>query len=267
MTEEIILCVDDEPHILNALKRLLRKESYHVLTADSVRRGLEILSERHVQLVISDQRMPEMTGVEFLQRVKDISSDTVRVILSGYADVALIVDSINKGEVFRFLTKPWNDDELRAAIRQCLAQYNIVRQNRTLHEQIQAQNRKLRQLNLKMEEMVQFRTRSLQLAQEILEKLPLPLVGVSREGIIVQTNLAAEELIEPLRQLPPGTDMNEVLPDEIVQAVRRRLDGGDLPASLHLDWLGKSLNLTVRHLGDNDVVRGCILILEKAHDR
>ena len=188
MTEATILCVDDEPHILNSLRRLLRKENYHVLTADTVEKGLDLLKNNQVQLVISDQRMPEMSGVEFLQRAKDLSYDTVRIILSGYADAGLIVDSINKGEVFRFLTKPWNDEELKAAIRQCLAHYHILQQNRSLHEQVQAQNRKLRLLNLNMEEMVQLRTRSLQLAQEILEKIPLPVVGISSEGMVVQTN-------------------------------------------------------------------------------
>jgi len=112
MTDKVVLCVDDEPHILNALQRLLRKEDFQVVTARDVEEGLAVLASRPVQLVISDQRMPGMTGVEFLQKVKELFPDAVRVILSGYADVGVIVDSINKGEIYRFLTKPWNDEEL-----------------------------------------------------------------------------------------------------------------------------------------------------------
>ena len=267
MSDKTILCVDDERHILNSLKRLLRRESYNVLTAPSGPEGLTVLQKRHVQLVISDQRMPGMTGVEFLQKVKELSSDTVRVVLSGYADVNVIVDSINKGEVSRFLTKPWNDEELKAAIRQCLAHYDIVRQNRSLNEQIRVQNQKLLGMNMSLEEMVHLRTRSLQLSQEVLEILPLAVIGISSEGMIVLTNLAAEKLIDSLRHVAPGTDVTEVLPKQLADAVMLRLGGNEPPRPLPLKWDGKQVVVQIRTLTRNGIIRGCILMLEGCDDQ
>ncbi|MBX2861627.1 MAG: response regulator [Vampirovibrio sp.] len=116
-----ILCVDDEPNILSALKRVLRKEGYTVLTATSGREGLALLEEHAVQLVISDQRMPEMTGAEFLKEVKDRWPQTTRVILSGYAEAEAILDAVNNGAIFKFLVKPWQDQDLKQEIRTCLA--------------------------------------------------------------------------------------------------------------------------------------------------
>lgn len=113
-----LLLVDDEPHILAALKRLLRREGYRILTATSAREGLEILATTPVQVLLSDERMPEMNGSEFLMRAKDLHPDTVRIVLSGYANVDAITRAINVGAVSNFLLKPWNDDELRRIIRE-----------------------------------------------------------------------------------------------------------------------------------------------------
>ncbi len=112
-----ILCVDDEIHILNCLNRVLRRDRYRILTATSGPEAMRLLCENTVDVVISDQRMPEQNGTVFLQNVKDKFPDVVRIILSGYADVNDILDAINTGEIFRFLVKPWNDDELRDTIR------------------------------------------------------------------------------------------------------------------------------------------------------
>ncbi len=264
--QRTILCVDDEPHVLNALKRLFRKENYAVLTADNVSQALDLLREHHVQLVISDQRMPEMSGVEFLQKVKDISSDTVRVILSGYADVNIIVDSINQGEVFRFLTKPWNDDELRAAIRQCLTHHDIMCQNRRLHDQIRVQNQKLRQLNTKMEKMVHLRTRGLEVSQEVLEHLPLPVLCISREGMVLVVNRAAENLISRLRGIAPDADMHDVLPESAARAVMACLKGASTTSTVDVLWDSKPLALEIKSLGDDQDPRGCMLILHPKTD-
>ena len=258
-----VLCVDDEPHVLSSLKRLLRKEPYTVLAADNVRLGLELLSRHRVHVLISDQRMPEMSGVEFVQKVKEISSDTVRCILSGYVDAGLIVDSINKGEVFRFLTKPWNDEEIKAAIRQCLTHYDIVLQNRALHDQVRTQNERLRLLNLEMEEMVQFRTRSLHVTQEVLENIPLAVIGVSREGMVLLVNRAAEQLVDSLCRLAPGTDLNDVFPPDAARAVTHRLHGNPAPSSLVVLWDGTRLHLEIQPLSDHGVIRGCIVIMRK----
>jgi DNA-binding NtrC family response regulator len=101
-----ILIADDEAHVLTALRRVLHGESYRLYTADNAPTALEILQDTDIALIISDYRMPSMDGVAFLQEAKQRRPDTVRIILSGYADISAVVDAINKGEVFKFIAKP-----------------------------------------------------------------------------------------------------------------------------------------------------------------
>jgi diguanylate cyclase (GGDEF)-like protein/PAS domain S-box-containing protein len=113
-----LLLVDDEANVLNSLKRLFRREGYQVLTAESPSVGLELLATNTVHVVLCDQRMPEMTGSEFLARVRQLYPDTVRIVLTGYADVESVTKAVNQGAIFKFLTKPWDDDLLRDQIRE-----------------------------------------------------------------------------------------------------------------------------------------------------
>lgn len=114
-----ILCVDDEPHNLDALRRTLRKE-YEVHTALSGEEGLLILLKHKIDLIITDQRMPNMTGVEFLSKSIDICPETTRIILTGYTDPQDLIDAINTGRIYYYLTKPWEPNELRNVIRTAL---------------------------------------------------------------------------------------------------------------------------------------------------
>jgi EAL domain-containing protein (putative c-di-GMP-specific phosphodiesterase class I)/CheY-like chemotaxis protein len=113
-----LLLVDDEPGILSALRRVLRQEGYRILTANGAAEGLELLALNDVQVVISDQRMPGMSGSEFLTRVKDMHPHCMRIILSGQADMAAVLDAINNGAVYKFLCKPWDDAQLRERLRE-----------------------------------------------------------------------------------------------------------------------------------------------------
>lgn len=112
-----LLLVDDEANILSALKRLLRREGYRILTAESGARGLELLAANRVEVILSDQRMPEMTGTEFLSRVKALYPDTVRMVLSGYSELASVTEAVNRGAIYKYLSKPWEDNELKREIR------------------------------------------------------------------------------------------------------------------------------------------------------
>ncbi|MEO7935799.1 MAG: EAL domain-containing protein [Dokdonella sp.] len=122
-TRPSILVVDDEPGIRAALSRVFRRDGYRVLSASSGSAALELLALHSVQVVISDQRMPEMSGTEFLSIVKDLYPDTMRIILSGYTDLTVVTDSVNRGSVFRFLTKPWDDEMLREQVRDAFRRY------------------------------------------------------------------------------------------------------------------------------------------------
>ena len=118
-----LLLVDDEPGIRSALTRTLRRDGYHILTAANGPQALDVLAENPVQVIVSDQRMPEMSGTEFLNVVKQLYPDTVRIILSGYTDLGVVTDSVNRGAVFKFLTKPWDDELLREQVRDAFRRY------------------------------------------------------------------------------------------------------------------------------------------------
>jgi diguanylate cyclase (GGDEF)-like protein/PAS domain S-box-containing protein len=120
-----LLLVDDEPGILSALKRLFRREGYVILTANSGKEGLDILAGHDVGVIISDARMPEMDGAEFLGKVRAMYPDTMRIILSGYTDLKAVTSAVNRGELFKFLTKPWDDGELLETIRDAFRQYEM----------------------------------------------------------------------------------------------------------------------------------------------
>ncbi|WP_235923033.1 EAL domain-containing protein [Rugamonas aquatica] len=115
--QQTLLMLDDEPAVLAALTRLLRPDGYRLLRAHSAAEAFDLLASHQVQVVVSDQRMAGMNGTEFLSRVKGLYPDTVRIILSGYIDVEGVLNAINRGEIYRFYTKPWDDHALRANIR------------------------------------------------------------------------------------------------------------------------------------------------------
>lgn len=116
--KQTLLIVDDEPNILNALNRLLRREGYQILTATSPQIAFELLARHHVDVVLSDQRMPGMSGTEFFSRVRQLYPKTIRIILTGYTDLDSVTGAINRGSISKFLTKPWDDYLLREEIRQ-----------------------------------------------------------------------------------------------------------------------------------------------------
>lgn len=113
-----LLLVDDEENVLRALQRVFRRDGYRVLSASRVQEAFELLASNEVQVIVSDQRMNDVSGTEFLGRVKELYPRTVRLILSGYTDLATVTEAINKGAIYRFLTKPWDEEDLRHHIRE-----------------------------------------------------------------------------------------------------------------------------------------------------
>jgi DNA-binding NtrC family response regulator len=122
-----ILLLDDEENILRSLTRLLRRDGYTILTANSAREAFDQLGTRDVQVVVSDQRMPDISGTEFLSQVKALYPETIRLVLSGYTDLKTVTEAINLGSIYKFLTKPWDDDELRREIREAFRAYETRR--------------------------------------------------------------------------------------------------------------------------------------------
>ncbi len=161
MQNHSVLFVDDEVNILKALQRLLRSEPFEVLTASHAAEALELIDQRQPQVIVSDQRMPEMNGVDFLASVRDRHSDVVRMMLTGYTDMTIAVEAINRGEIYRLITKPWNDEELKATLRQAFDHYDLKAEIKRLNQITREQNFKLQDMNKNLEEKVRDRTKQL----------------------------------------------------------------------------------------------------------
>jgi len=139
-----LLFVDDEENVLSSLRRIFLDENYTILTANSAARALEIMEQRQVQLIISDHRMPGITGAELLKSVRDKYPDTIRIMLTGFADVNSIMGAVKDGAVYKFITKPWNDEDLRLTVSLALQQYVLINENRKLKEISRQQHSKLK---------------------------------------------------------------------------------------------------------------------------
>jgi two-component system NtrC family sensor kinase len=231
-----ILCVDDEKSIRHALRRVFLDEPWELLFAASGQEGIEVFRDHHVDLVLSDFRMPGIDGVEFLKRAKEINPDCMRIVLSGYADINLIVEALNEGEIYRFVGKPWNDEELLHNVRGALEHHRLRSQNRRL-------NAEMRELNAELELKVEARTweleeknRVLRFAQVILELLPMPVMGVNVDGMVAFANAKAREFFEDGDQPLVGGPAPDFFEPELtgaIQRVRRRERTGAAPDPAH----------------------------------
>ncbi len=165
-----LLLVDDEPNILNALKRLFRRTGYEIHTAESGMAGLKILEETPVDLIISDMRMPEMNGAEFLEQAAQLRPEAMRLLLTGYSDINATIEAINKGKIYGYISKPWNETELSLTVKQALEQKALRDERDRLYALTQKQNAELKQLNATLEDKVKQRTKQLRLAHKRLKE-------------------------------------------------------------------------------------------------
>jgi response regulator RpfG family c-di-GMP phosphodiesterase len=169
---ETVLVVDDEESILKSIKRLLMEEEIDVLTATSGQQGLELLrSTEEIALIISDQRMPGMTGVDFLKQAKEIVPDTLRIILTGYADIEATIDAINRGGAYRYICKPWNDAELIQIIRDALRQSRLISENKRLSALVEKQVEELKEWNCNLKKRVLEQTAAIRVRNTELSDL------------------------------------------------------------------------------------------------
>src|SRR6266849_3117206 len=176
-----LLVVDDEPDVVQSVKDLLRLE-FNVLGTTRAVDGLKILQEHEVHLVMTDQRMPEMTGVEFLSQVRGDHPEAIRLLFTGYADLKAVVDAINQGNVYRYITKPWDPDDLQIVIRQAAEQYDLLVERKRLLAELQEKNQELLRANEIKEAFIRVASHELRTPLTILYGLtPLAL---STPGLI-----------------------------------------------------------------------------------
>lgn len=261
LRKRTLLLVDDEENILTALRRLLRREGYEILVGNGGAQGMELLAKHPVDVILSDQRMPNMTGVEFLRRVKASYPDTVRMVLSGYTELQSITDAINEGAIYKFLTKPWDDDQLRANIAEAFRHKELADDNLRLHEQVQIANSELAVANEQLRMLLAERERqlmidgvSLNVAQEILQQLPLPIIGLDGDGMIVFANIEADRVIG--KGLPLlGSFAEESLPASL-QPILTSVEGSTLVWSAD----GRDWRVTCRAMGEHSRSNGKLML-------
>lgn len=222
-----ILLIDDEEAILDIMTMTLADEGYDLHTAGSAEEGLKILkASPSFSLIISDQLMPGMTGVQFFAKARDICPDAMRVLLTGYTDTDAIIDAINSGGIHLYLTKPWHKDELLHTIRQMLTKAELVIENRRLDELVKKQNAELLELNKNLEEKVRLKTQHLdQRAGEL--KTSYERIRLILEGAV----LAMSKIVESRDPYTAGHEQQVAkiaciiakkmpLPEDQVEAIR-----------------------------------------------
>ena len=132
-----VLYIDDEVNNLNSFKAAFRRD-FEIFTASSAKEGRKILDSEEIGVIITDQRMPGMTGIEFLESILPVYPDTIRILLTGFSDINAVMDAINRGQVYKYLVKPWQNDELKMYIENALEIYNLRKENKELARKLNA---------------------------------------------------------------------------------------------------------------------------------
>jgi response regulator RpfG family c-di-GMP phosphodiesterase len=164
-----LLFVDDEPNILSALRRLFRSLGYRIFIAESGAAGLEVIATQKIDLVISDMRMPVMDGAQFLEQVRVKSPGSIRILLTGYADIESTIAAINKGQIYRYINKPWEDNDITTTVRHALERKYLEQEKERLEALTRRQNAELIELNASLEDKVKARTEELRQTMGLLE--------------------------------------------------------------------------------------------------
>ncbi|MEQ8188056.1 MAG: response regulator [Candidatus Eremiobacterota bacterium] len=266
-----ILFVDDERNVLKAIERLFMDDDYEILTANSGEEGLSVLENEYpVHLVISDYKMPGMNGVEFLRHVFRKWPDTVRIVFSGYADTASIVEAINEGQIYKFIPKPWNDDDLKITIANSIEWYCLNKKNLKLAEELREKNRELMDLNANLERIVSERTselifqnRVLSIAQNILDLLPVGVTGIDMDDMIVQCNRKAMDFFGDTGRIMIGTDRRDIFEEDLNNFTDRVIRNKYLREIMLLN--GKSIKISGVFMQSPDGQEGIILVFDEVY--
>ena len=262
--ERKLLLVDDEPGILSALRRQLRHDGYEIMTASDGASGLEVLAQNKIDVIVSDQRMPGMTGVEFLRKVKTLYPDIVRIVLSGFTELQSVTDAVNEGAIYKFLTKPWDDNQLRGHIAQAFQHKEMADENRRLNLQIRVANQELARANRELEaallykqQQIQRREISLDIVREALQRVPMPIIGMDEDRIVAFANAAACELFSGAGAML-GTPIGELIPDLATPM------SDDISERNHQVSINDTqFNLVLKRMGHGTQSRGSLIVFTR----
>lgn len=137
-----VLYIDDEPHNLVAFKASFRRE-FNIFTAESANEGKKIIEENQIHVILSDQRMPKITGIEFFESIINMYPDPIRILITGYTDINAVIDAINRGQVYKYLTKPWEENDVKNSIDKAYEVFRLRRENAELTQKLIDVNKKL----------------------------------------------------------------------------------------------------------------------------
>ncbi|MBF9018781.1 MULTISPECIES: response regulator [unclassified Oceanispirochaeta] len=250
--ENCVLFVDDEKDVLSSLLRQFRKADFKIYTAVGGKAALEILETESVNTIITDERMPGMNGLELLQIVKKKYPDIIRMVLTGYADSGTIIDAINKGEVYRFVSKPWSKEKLIEIIEQAFSNYKTLQQNRKHMEIIIEENNQLHK-------DIVLREKNLEISREILDMLPIPVLVITHKDTIGFFNNEADKLLDI--QFDIDDPLDSVFPEHIAVKILQGFKKNGGQSSCIWEIEGRKLTLNIRALRPSDFFQGLIFFI------
>ncbi|HEY4072261.1 MAG TPA: response regulator [Herbaspirillum sp.] len=266
-SSRVLLLVDDEKNILSALKRLLHQEKYQILTAASAPDALQILAATPVDVIVSDHRMPDMTGVEFFRIAKEIYPETVRIMLSGYTELQSVTDAVNEGAIYKFLTKPWDDDQLKVHIAEAFHRKGLANENLRLNEELRIANAELAKTNMQLDDILQQKNLQIQgdevmldVVHEVLRHLPLAVIGLDDDNLIVLANIAAQRLGHDGLML--GQKIEKIMPTLLGNLHQ---DGATQKGLIELD--GAPFEALLYPMGGRSRSRGRLLTLTRQNGK
>jgi signal transduction histidine kinase len=208
-----LLVVDDEPDVVKSVRDLLRLE-YKVLTATSAAEGHKLMEQEEVHIVMTDQRMPGTTGVEFLKNIRGEYPEAVRLLFTGYADIRAVIDAINAGNVYRYITKPWDPDELQTIIREAGERYDLIASNKKLMADLKVKNQELEKANRELETANQLKAAFIQVASHELRTPLTILQGLN--DLAARAAAGQEPLVGWLQRIKAAGDRLLYLINQIV---------------------------------------------------
>lgn len=256
-----LLFVDDEQNIISALKRLMRNEGYEIHSANSGTEALQLLENSEpFELIVSDFRMPGMTGTELLSEVHRLYPDTIRIILSGYSEVTAILNAINEGAIYKYFTKPWNDENLKLDIRRAVEQQRLKQDNTKLADEVARQNVVLKELNRQLDRRASDAKLGLTFSQELLEIIDAGVMCIDPDGLVVGANTRFTELLPGEHAEFMGLPVSSVLPDVLGEALPDDLTNQSQGQG-RFEIAGRTLQWRSRLFTHEHQVRGRVLTI------
>lgn len=246
-----ILFVDDEKEILTSIRRQLRKEQFSIEMCSSGKSAMELLQKQDIGIVVSDERMPEISGLDLMKKIKKLYPNTIRIILSGFADSQTIIDAINQGEIFRFISKPWSYEDLIKSLNEAIKKWEINQHNKRYMEKIIEENKRLKR-------RLSFRESSLDLSREVLDSIPSPVIAINDDNKIADFNEKASNILSG--DISIGDKITKIIPEEIYVPLEENFRDSNGSEETHINLENRDYSIYIRGLRPTDIYKGIIIL-------